>query len=271
MTMKVMKKVLPLEMIIMLLNTKKMIKNGSLTNSLSRIVCVSLLIGMMFCFQAGAQTVEEVVEKHNEAMGGLDAFNQIGTAKMTGTVNQQSMEMPIITQIINNKATRTDIEVMGYKISNVYYNGTGWKQNHFEGIETPTEITGAELIDAKAQTSLVNHLMDYQNRGHRVKLVGKENVEGVECYKINLINKDDGKETSYYISASDFMLIKSVTPRELQGRSVDVETFYSDFEKINGLIFAKPRVQTIMGQEFASIKLDKIELDVPIDEKIFQK
>lgn len=219
---------------------------------------------------AKAQTADEVISKYSAALGGLDAFNKISSAKMTGTVTQQNMDMPITTQLINNKAARTDIEVAGYQIINVYNNGTGWKQNHFAGIETPTEITGTELIDAKAQASLVNHLMDYKNRGHKVELLGQEDVEGVKCYKISLVNKDDNKTTTYYINVADYLLIKSVTPRELQGQQVEVETFYSDFKVINGLKFAMTRTQKIMGQDFAAIKLDKIELNVPVDEKIFK-
>lgn len=217
-----------------------------------------------------AQTADEVIQKYSAALGGLETFNKVTSAKMTGTVIQQSMEMPITTQLINNKAARTDIEVMGYKIINVYINGTGWKQNHFAGVETPTEITGMELIDAKAQASLVNHLMDYKNRGHKVELLGQEDVEGVKCYKISLVNKDDNKTTTYFIDVTGYTLIKSVTPREMQGQEVEVETFYSDFKEVNGLKFAMTRSQKIMGQEFATVKLDKVELNVKIDESIFK-
>ncbi len=217
-----------------------------------------------------AQTADEVIQKYSAALGGLDAFNKVTSAKMTGTVTQQSVDMPITTQLINNKAARTDIEVMGYQIINVYANGAGWKQNHFAGVETPTEITGTELIEAKAQASLVNHLMDYKNRGHKVELLGQEDVEGVKCYKISLVNKDDNKTTTYFINVADYILIKSVTPREMQGQQVEVDTFYSDFKEVNGLKFAMTRTQKVMGQDFASIKLDKIELNVTIDESIFK-
>jgi hypothetical protein len=228
------------------------------------------LVAMISLTALRAQTADDIILKYSSTLGGLDAFNKITSAKMAGTVTQQSMEMAITTQVINNKAARTDIEVMGYQIINVYNNGTGWKQNHFAGVETPTEMTGTELTEAKAQASLVNHLMDYKNRGHKVTLLGQEDVEGVKCYKISLVNKDDSKTTTYFINTTDYLLIKSVTSRELQGQDVEVETFYSDFKDINGLKFAMTRVQKIMGQDFASVKLDKIELNVTIDEKIFK-
>ncbi len=51
---------------------------------------------------------------------------------------------------------------------------------------------------------------------------------------------------------------------------MDIETFYSDFKEINGLKFAMLRDQKIMGQPYQSIKLEKIELNVPVDEGIFK-
>jgi opacity protein-like surface antigen len=227
-------------------------------------------LAALISLAANAQTAEEIVGKYSAALGGLDAFNKVSSAKMTGTLSQASMDMQVTTQVVNNKAFRTDVEVMGYQIINVYNNGTGWKQNHFAGVETPTEITGAELIDAKAQASLVNHLMDYKNRGHKIETAGQEDVEGIKCFRINLLNKDDNKTTNYYISTADYTLIKSITPREMQGQTVDVETFYSNFKEINGLKFAMTRTQKVMGQLFIEIKLDKIELNVPVDEKIFK-
>lgn len=231
---------------------------------------IALALAAMISLAAQAQTADEIVAKYSANLGGLEAFNKVTSAKMTGTLSQASMEMPLTTQMINNKSARTDVEVMGYQIINVYNNGKGWKQNHFAGVETPTEITGAELNEARAQASLVNHLMDYKNRGHKVEAAGQEDVEGVKCYKLTLLNKDDNKTTQYFISTTDYTLIKSVTPREMQGQVVDVETFYSDFKEINGLKFAMTRIQKVMGQLFMEIKLDKIELNVPVDEKVFE-
>jgi len=217
-----------------------------------------------------AQTVDEVIQKYTQAMGGLDAFNKVTTAKMTATMAQQSMEMPVVTQIVVNKAARTDVSAMGFQIINVYNNGTGWKQNHFAGVETPTPITGAELTDAKGQISLLNHLMDYKARGHKVELAGKEDVEGVSCFKINLINKDDGKTIVYFIAVADYILVKSVASRELQGQDVEIETFYSDYKTFGGIKFPMVKTQKVMGQNFATVTYTNIELNVPVDEAIFK-
>ena len=220
---------------------------------------------------ANAQTTDEVIQKYSAAMGGLDAFNKVTSAKMTGTVTAQGNDLPVTIQIINTKAMRTDVEVMGQAIVNVYNNGKGWKINPFTGAATATDVTGTELTDFKAQASLANHLMDYKNRGHQVELAGQEDMDGMKVFKIKLTNKDDGKLTTYFINSADYMLVKSITKKEIQGQEYDVETYYSDVAEISGLKFLRTRTQKIDGKEFQNIKLDKIELNVPVDEKIFNK
>ncbi len=219
---------------------------------------------------AQAQTADDVIQKYAANMGGLEAFNKVTTVKMTGTVTAQGMVLPLTTQMINNKAVRTDVEVMGQQIVNVYINGTGWKINPYAGAESATELAGQELIDAKPQASLVNHLMDYKNRGHQVELAGEEKVEGINCYKIVLTNKDDNKTTAYFINTGDYMLLKSIRNREIQGQEVEVESYYSNVKEHNGLKFAMTTIQKMQGQTFQELNLEKIEFNVTIDETIFK-
>ena len=225
---------------------------------------------LSFAFlSAGAQTVDDVISKYAANLGGLDAFNKIKTAKMTGTINAQNMELPITIQVINGKAQRTDVEVMGSQIINVYNNGKGWKQNPFAGATTPTEVTGPELNDLKIPSMMATVLMDYKARGHKVELLGQEDINGVKAYKIKFTSKDDGKVTTYFISVADYSLIKSEGDMDMQGQTVNVVSWFSDLKEFSGLKFYMSRVQKVDGEEIRSTKLLTIELNVPIDEKIF--
>lgn len=227
---------------------------------------------LSFAFvSAQAQTADEIIQKYSAAMGGLDAYNKITSAKMSGTVSipAQNLELPITVQIINGKAFRSDVEAMGQSVTNAYKDGKGWKINPFAGFPTATEVTGTELNDFKVQCMMANQLMDYKNRGHKVELAGQEDVDGVKTFKIILTNKDDGKVTTYFISTVNSLLVKSIGKRDMQGQEMDVETYNSDFKEINGLKFSMTRTQKVEGQVFQEIKFDKIELNVPIDEKIF--
>ena len=229
-----------------------------------------LLALLSFAFiSAHAQTADEIIQKYSAAMGGLDAFNKITSAKLTGTFSSQGSDFSLTTQIINGKGMRTDVDVIGQSVTNCYFNGKGWKINPFAGAPTATEVSGNELSDFKTQSNLATQLMDYKAREHQVEMTGEETVEGVKTFKIKLNSKDDGKVTTYFISSSDYTLIKSVTNREFQGQDMEVETYYSDLKDFGGVKFFMARSSKIQGQEFQNIKFDKIELNVTIDEKIF--
>ncbi len=231
-----------------------------------------LFLLLSFAFvTVNAQTVDEIITKYSDAIGGLEAFNKVKTIKMSGTIIMQAGEIPFTTEIINGKAVRLDAEFMGQAIVNSYSNGIGWKINPFGGATTATDVTGTELNDLKSQTSIANNLMDYKNRGHKVELAGNEMVDGVNTFKIKLTAKEDDRITYYFINSTDYLLSKSVTSRDMQGQEVDVETFYKDLKDIDGLKFSMKRSQEVGGQEFQSFVMSKIELNVPVDEKIFQK
>ena len=219
---------------------------------------------------AQAQTADEIIQKHIAAMGGLDAFNSVTSVKITGIVTAQGMDLPVTTQIINGKAMRTDVEVMGQSITNVYYNGTGWKINPFAGAETATEVTGTELIDFKGQASLVSNLMDYKSRGHQVELLSPEEMDGITVQKLKLTSKEDGRITTYYINDATSLVHKSVTKREMQGQEFDFETYYSDYKEFGGIKFAMSRSQKVEGQVVQEMNMEKVELNAAIDESIFK-
>ena len=227
---------------------------------------------LSFAFVAAhAQTADDIIQKYSKATGGLSAFNAIKTMKMTGIVTTQGMDLPLTVQIINGKAVRNDVEVMGQSIINSYKDGKGWKINPFAGATTATDMTPEELVDFKSQTMISNQLMDYKARGHKVELLGQEDVEGIKTNKIKLTNKDDNKVSTYFISVADNTLIKSISPRAIQGQEMDVETFFSDIKDFNGLKFPMTRTQKIQGQVFQEIKMSSIDFNVAIDEKVFDK
>jgi hypothetical protein len=173
--------------------------------------------------------------------------------------------------VLNGKGMRNDLEYNGQAIVNVYYNGKAWKINPLAGFPTATDVTGTELNDFKLQSNLASQLIDYKAKGNTVELAGQEDVEGIKCYKILLTNKDDGRQTTYYISTNDFLVIKTVSKREIQGQEFDVETYLSDYKDFGGIKFAMDRLQKIEGATFQEVKFTSVELNVPVDVKIFEK
>ena len=228
-------------------------------------------LSSLISISANTQNADDIIQKYATTIGGLAAFNAVKTVKMTGTLASQGNELALTLQLINGKAVRNDLTAMGQSVTNAYKDGKGWKINPFAGITTATDMTSEELIDFKSQTMLASNLMDHKARGHKVELLGQEDVDGVKTNKIKLTNKDDNKVTTFFISAADNMLVKSASTRKMQGQDVEVETFYSNIKEFNGMKFATTRIQKVGGQILQEVNIKLIEFNVPIDEKIFDK
>ena len=216
-----------------------------------------------------AQTADEVIQKYSTAVGGLDAFNAVKTVKMTGNVSVQGMDLPLTIQIVNRKAMRSDVQVMGQMIINSYKDGKGWTVNPLAGANSATEVTGTALYDLQNQSMIASPLMDYKARGNQAELEGQEDVEGIKCYKIKLTRKEDGKASTYFINTSDYLPIKFVESKEMQGQEFDVESYFSDYKDFNGMKFSMTRTQKVEGQVLQEIKMTDIQFNVDIDDKIF--
>jgi hypothetical protein len=230
-----------------------------------------LLVLFAFAFiTAQAQTADDIIQKYTNAMGGLENFNKVKSAKFSGTITSQGVDQPHTVLIINGKAMRTDAEIMGQSFTNSYKDGKGWKINPYAGASAATDVSGSELNEFKAQSFLASQLMDYKARNYKVELLGQEDVEGTKANKIKL-TAEDNKEIIYYLDTNTNLLLKSVNKREVMGQVVEVETYYTGLKELGAIKFSTLRTVKVKGEVVQEVHLDKIELDVPIDEKIFDK
>jgi hypothetical protein len=67
------------------------------------------------------------------------------------------------------------------------------------------------------------------------------------------------------------VLVKTIGMRSMMGQQMELETYYSEIKDIGNVKFAMMRSVQSGGQTVQEVHFDKVELDVPIDEKIFDK
>ena len=85
-------------------------------------------VAALVSVSAYAQTVDEIVDKHVAALGGLDKLKGITTLIVERSLSVQGMEIPSKTTMVVNKSLRTESSVMGNSMIQVVDNGgaTGW-------------------------------------------------------------------------------------------------------------------------------------------------
>ena len=94
--------------------------------------------------------------------------------------------------------------------------------------------------DAQEQSDLDGPLVDYQKKGHKVELVGKDQAAGVDAYRLRVTLKS-GAVRDIWIDAASWLEIRGESSRSMGGRVVESETILGDYRDVGGLQAAPPR------------------------------
>jgi outer membrane lipoprotein-sorting protein len=223
-----------------------------------------------------AQTVDEIINKYYENTGGREAWSKITTIKSIAKVKTQGLELPAI-MLSKPMKQKMSFTFQGITIVQPAFDGTtGWQTNFMtmkaEKMEAEdNEITKAEVED------FPDAFLSYKSKGYALELQGSETVEGTDCYKIKLTKKPimiDGKEEEnssvYFFDKDNYVPImtKSVIKKG-PAKGKTSESLMSDYQEVSGVMMPFSIAQKFDGQLQASIMIEKIEVNVPIDDKEF--
>ena len=215
-----------------------------------------------------AQTADEIVNKHFESIGGKDKIGNIKTIKMTGNIELQAgMTAPVSIQIVNNKSMRFDLSIQGMTMNQVVDGETGWQVMPFQGNPNAEPIPADQIKEMKGQMDVQGDLYNYKDKGNTIELVGNDEVDGTEVYKIKVTTKD--KRVNYkYIDKASGYIIKEVQIVKTEDKEVEGATMFSNFKKTDDGITFPFNMNTEMAG--GVIKWDKIEINPTIDPTIFK-
>lgn len=211
-----------------------------------------------------AQTADEIVNKHIEAIGGKDKISQIKSLHWEGTVQVMGNENPSSTTILNGKGFRTESEFNGSKFVQVYTDKGGWMINPMAG-GSAEAMPEEQYKTGKSQMDIGGQLLDYAAKGNTVELQGKDNG----AYKLKL-TASDKSETTYLIDASTYYVTKVMRKGMMQGQETDITITFSNFQKTDFGYVMPYTIETDFGGNFSlSSTIKKVEINKDVDPKIF--
>jgi len=227
-------------------------------------ILVLLVLLITAAITGKAQTLDEVVSKHIEAIGGKDAWKKVNSLKIDGVMNVQGTEIKISLVQLHGKGMRQDIAVQGMTGYQIVTPTQGWTFMPFQG---QTEVSAMSTDDVKqAQNELDAHgsLLEYKEKGHTAELAGKETIDGIECYKI-VLTLNSGKQETVFIDSKNYYAIRGITKQKANGQEQDIETNYGSFEKLpEGIVVAKS-----LSLPYGTLTLNKVEVNKPVNENMF--
>ncbi|MDH3732565.1 MAG: outer membrane lipoprotein-sorting protein [Gemmatimonadota bacterium] len=233
----------------------------------ARKIVFSALAMAMMVSSAVAQSTDEVLGKYYDAIGGVDAWTNLTSMKASGTLDVMGMVNGPFTIVQKRPAmARIEITVQGMDIVQAFDGETAWQIMPMMGVTEPTRAdpeTAQQIIE---QADLDGPLVGWQEDGYTVDFEGVETMDGAETTKLKITSKD-GLVTYYYLDG-EYLPVKMVSVRSVQGLDTELTTSLGDYQAVNGMMFPFfIEIDTPMGAQ--QLTFDSIEVNIPVDESIF--
>jgi hypothetical protein len=225
------------------------------------------LLTMLSIHSIQAQTVDEIVSKYVDALGGASVLNTIKSLYVESTISVMGTDAPSTTYYLYGKGYKNELDFNGTKIVNCITDKGGWAINPMNGSPTPTAIPDEMVKSSQAQLQVGGPLFNYAAKGNKVEMIGKDTVGG-PSYKLKLTTKD-GVSITYYIDANTYYIRKASSKTTMNGADIETSAMFSNYKKTESGFVVANNQEIVTPQYTVEIANNKIEVNKTIDPTIF--
>ena len=213
----------------------------------------------------GAQTPEdptadEIVTRHVAAIGGKQGWSRVESIRMTGeySFNGETHPMVILRARPSNFRFELEIDDVPYVIATD--GSSAWR--FFE-----TDDDHPILMSPDSSRRLLEEwadfegpLIDYRSKGHVISSRGRTELDGTDCFEIEIVLASGGVQT-WYLSTDDYSLVRKTTEQIHSRRGPYQRVWYFEsFEREGDLMlpqyFEREDRQHVRAYDIASYELN---------------
>ena len=242
---------------------------------LRRMVLAGALLAWL-APMAAAETADEVVAKYVAARGGMEKIKAVKSMKITGkmVLPGGAMEAPFVRMHRRPDDFRMEFTFQGMTGVQAF-DGAGnvaWGISPFMGKKEPEVAPAEETKLVEDESDIDGALIDWKEKGHQIEMMGKEQVEGADAFKLKLTRKS-GTVEYVYIDAETGLDVKSESKRVIRGTEVETENYMSDFKEVDGIPYAYTMTQGRKGgpeNQRVKFVVEKYELNPAMTDDLFK-
>lgn len=241
-------------------------------------IAIVAAVALVSSAPASAQTVDEILQKHYAARGGIEKIKAIQSLRITQTVGNPFSRTKVVILKKRPGFVRWEITPAGQTapIPRAINAEGGWDTQQGKVVARP-DVMVKEERDLEAD--LEGPLVDWKAKGHTVTLEGTDSVGKTPAYKLKVVLKS-GATREIFLDTKTFLPLRetgrsSLPPDPKGNPRFNEHVFtYSDWRDVNGVKFPfavdEERTGGPITQSFA-VYTEKIEVNVPVDDALFLK
>lgn len=208
-------------------------------------------------------TADEIINKHIDAIGGAGKWKEIKSMVIEGTMNVMGNDVSLKIFQLNNEGSRVNYLIGGLENYIITTPKGGYTYMPIQGMQKPEPMTADDVKESLDDLDIQGNLVDYKAKGHNVELLGTEDLEGTECYKLKLIRKNSGEQT-VFIDKSSFLILSTNSKRKAMGQEMEMKIDYSDYRDVAGV-----KLPFSIGQGFGTMVVTSIKVNEAVPAETF--
>jgi hypothetical protein len=219
-----------------------------------------------------APSVDQLLAKHVEALGGQAKLDGIKSLRLVATIPAGGMEGTLTVERRFPDCMRAEVEIMGQTILTVCNAKGGSTLNPLAGQTTPQALGAPELKAIREGMHAGGALLAARASGQTLESLGLVTLDGgAKAYKVKATAKEGGDSTLYFLDATTSLLIRSEGKRTMMGQTFDTVSTFKDFKQVSGLTFAHTQITEMQGGAVPAqtIEVSVITLNPALDDARF--
>ena len=225
-----------------------------------------------------ALTLEEVIDRNTEAMGGRQAIEAVRSISVDLHIVDPDFVVDGTYYAARPGRMRIDIKADGQNVYTEAFDGKrGWQwKGKGDAVADESPKGTAALRHGVELPGHLYGLHEVRSRGHRLDLIARENIAGTEYHALRL-TLDDGYTTDLFVDPKTWLITRR---RDVRPLHVDhdptpttIEQRMSDFRKVSGVMFSFANTETDLksGQLLETTTLRAITVNPHFDTARFEK
>ena len=227
--------------------------------------------------QSDSVSLDEIIERNTDAMGGRGAIEAVQSIQIELNIKDPSFEVDGTYYATRPGKMRIDVSAKGKHVFTEAFNGQyGW-QWEGKGEQKPaTEKATAALRHGVELPGKLFGLHELRPRGHKMKSIGREHIDGVNYYVLQLI-LNDGYAVSLYVDPNSWLVTRRRDVRPLHvdvdPRPTTIEQVSSDFHDVDGVKFPFATAETDLstGKLLESTITKSVKINPTLPPTLFDK
>jgi hypothetical protein len=213
-------------------------------------------------------TVDQIIEKYVEAMGGKAALE-----KITSRVTKGTFDLPAFgasgtweayAKAPNKSISITDVPNFGL-IRNGFDGTIAWEDNPQTGLN---EKSGALLVRAKLDSDFYREFK-LKELYPKIVVKKKDKVGEKDAYVVEA-TPDGASAETWYFDAATGLLLRADAEREGPNGPTVAQLYFEDYKDVDGIKFPYA-IRQVLPEFSLSLKITEVKHNVEIEDAKFSK